>query len=155
MPDDDIPTEEERREAEALARALERGHAAADLPEDALETAHLLRYSHDGGALGPDRRDAILADVLEHARPPERRKRSLWLRIWLGLGAATAAAAAIVLFRVASPEPPVAAALPDPPKRLLRAQANATTGRDLASVDSEMKGYRIAVYDALEARYRR
>ena len=156
--DDDEPTEEERREADALARALARGHApdgAKAVPEDALGAAAFLRHAKDGGVLPGDKAEAILADVLARARPPEPR-RALRFRIFGALGLAAAAAAAAFLVARA-PGPDGATVLPSPPRALLEAQIDAAGGRvaTLDALATETRGYRASVYGALHDRYGR
>lgn len=150
--------EEELREAEALAQALERGAASDALPEDALQAAALIRYGADGGALAKDREDAILADVLAAAervasRASAERPRAPWWRWALGF-AGLALAAALVLLFLRPPSEGTPTALPTPSRALLEAQLarvdeSASDGR----FEEEMGHYRGAVYAALEARY--
>jgi hypothetical protein len=153
MPDEEEPTPEELEEAAALARALDRGQSHGRVPEDALTAAHLLRYAKDGGALGPVRSEAILADVLERARPPApSRARRFTLAGLLALGAA--AGAALYL----APRAPVTAArLPEPPMTLLSAQADAARARasGVTALSAEMGSYRARVYATLEESYSR
>lgn len=159
MTSDDEPTSAELEEAEALARALDRGHAPERSPEDALGAAAFLRYTKDGGALDAARADAILADALERARPPEvpSRARQWGWRVFGALGFAGAAtAAALIVARAPFFEEP-ASALPAPPRALLEAQIDAAGGR-VASLDAltaETSGYRKSVYGALHDRYDR
>src|SRR5690348_192369 len=94
-PDDD-PTEDELREAEALAKALERG-TARSAPEDALGAAALLRHANHGSALSDETADRILADALAHARPPSPAPRRWRLFGVLGLAFAGAVAAAFLV----------------------------------------------------------
>ena len=64
---EDEADETERREAEALARALEGelpGEHAPHLPEDALATAALLRHGGARGELSEDRAGAVLKALL-------------------------------------------------------------------------------------------
>lgn len=151
MNDDDID-DIELREAEALAAALDRGRASEGLPDDALETAALLRYSEDGGALAPDREDALLEEVLHvadrvAAREPRRRAARGWVFGGLGL------AAGLALLIALRPEPP-STVLPTPSARLLQAQlARMDDASHEPRFDDEMRAYRGAVYSALEARY--
>ena len=153
---EDEHDEAERREAEALARALERGHALDDLPEEALQTAALLRYSADGGELSEGRRESILDEVLEAAdraaaKQPEAAA-TPWWRWTLGLVGAGAAVALLLLFVVRpNPDP---TALPAPTAALVGAQIDRLQGDD-DGFDEAMQGYRGDVYAALEARYRR
>ncbi len=158
---DDEPTEEELREAEALVRALERGSAQEALPEDALETAALLAYSRDGGALSDERRAAILDDLLANAKLPQPKstRGPSWLA-WLLPAVGVAAAAGVALLVVVTAEratPPAAAGLPAPPPALLTAQAAAAGGtrREAEVLGERMQSYRGEVYAALEARYPR
>jgi hypothetical protein len=156
--DDEEPTEAEFQEAEALARALDRGHAPAGTPEDALGTAAFLRHAKNGGALDAGRAEAILAEALARARPPRApRWQGQWRwRLFGALGLATAgAAAAVVVAR--APILDSTEALPAPPRALLEAQIDAAGGR-VASLDTlatETRGYRATVYDALRDRYGR
>ncbi|MEM9067949.1 MAG: hypothetical protein AAGE52_05560 [Myxococcota bacterium] len=148
----DLPAnEEELREAAALARALERG-TAEEPPEDALQMAALLSFSHDEGALDPDRSAAILEDVFKEARV-RRPEKAPWWRWLIPVGVAGAAAAVAVIF-VMKPAPPSGPmALPTPGSELLQAQAAAASGA-ATKLDSEMEDYRSTVLAALEDRYR-
>jgi hypothetical protein len=169
------PSEEELAEAEALARALERGTGTEALPDDALSTAALLRYSQDGGELADERKSAILDEVLATAKPkpaPATVEKPLlgWLK-WLvpigGLGAVAAVALALlVAMPSASPDTAPSASevatvaptdLPAPGVALLRAQAEAASAAEGADVvlASEMRTYRGALFAALEERYGR
>lgn len=172
--DDDEPTEDELREAEALARALDRGTGTSELPEDALETAALLRYAHGEGDLADNRKKAIFEDVLATAKPrphEEAAKSPAWLVImkWLVPTGVLAAAAvwAIVALNVnvdtdgtpgdgAPDESAVlATTLPSPGVELLRAQARAASedAEDATLLASAMQSYRGDMYAALEQRY--
>jgi hypothetical protein len=152
--DDDLPpSEEELAEAEALARALERGTARGAVPEDALRAGHLLRYAKDGGALDPARRDAILDEALRHARVPAPKRPIRWSLLG-ALGLAAAGAVALVVTRQGAPA--VAATLPAPSRALLGAELEATRSREgLAALGTEMTPYRAQMYAVLEERYRR
>jgi hypothetical protein len=150
-PDDTEPTAEELAEAEALARALERGHGSAS--EKDLETAALLRYAKDGGALDPERSEAILHDALANARPPAKRS---WRIVLFGsFGLAAAAAVALLVLR--NETQVTASALPNPPRALLDAQIRATAGESatLEPLGAELQPYRVAVYSALREHYGR
>jgi hypothetical protein len=149
--DDEEPTAEELAEAEALARALERGHATGATPEDALGAAALLRFAKDGGALAPERSERILEDVLGRAKP--RRARPRLGPTLLGLLGLSAAGVASMMFVVRSqaPEP---ASLPAPPRELLEAQLSAANMRSsLTTLDIETTRYRRAFYAKLRERY--
>jgi hypothetical protein len=156
MRDDETYDAEEPREALALARALERGSADEGPPEDALQTAALLRYSAGSGVLADERADAVLDEVLALAdrvagQPAPARAKTRWW--WLGaLG--LAAAAGLVLLVLRRPPEALPTALPAPRAELVQAQL---ARLEDAAVDeryeAEMRGYRGAVYAALEARY--
>ncbi len=160
--DDDMdlePTEEELREAAALAQALDRGSAREGLPDDAFEIAAMLRFGADGGELGEDRSDAILEEALRTARPRRpRAEKGAWWR-WLvpaGLVTAAAAAALIGVLATQAPETPTTAAvLPDPSSALLQAQAAAAAGDDPAALDRAMEAHRAQVLERLSERYER
>lgn len=160
MTEDDIEAQE-RAEAEALAHALERGAARGELPEDALQTAALLRYSAGGGELAADREEAVLADVLADAeRMAERRAAAPrpaaapWWRWLLGFG--TAAAVVALILVLAWPRAAVAPAeLPAPDPSLVSAglaRLSDEAGDDAAYREA-LSGYRASVYGALGARY--
>ncbi len=162
------PSEEELAEAEALARALDRGTGTPSLPDDALATAALLRYSQDGGELPGARKSQILDDVFAQAKPARVETRASgvawlsWLK-WLvpvaGLGAVAAAVLVFVVLPQAAPGPTemAATALPAPRIELLRAQARAAMpGADAdAELSAAMRSYRGELYAALEERYGR
>jgi hypothetical protein len=149
MHDEDDPSEEELREAEALARALDRGHAPTP-PDDALGAAALLRYARRGATLPEARHDAILSEAIQGARRRERPIRRFFLLSALGLS--LAAAFALVVSRTTRSEPSL---LPAPPTTLLSAQAEAARpgAGNLATLGAEMKPYRDSVYAKLEERY--
>jgi len=151
-PDDIEPTAEELAEAEELARALERGHGPA--PAKELETAALLRYAKDRGALDPARSQLTLDDALSRARP--RKRTSSWRVILIGAFGLSAAAAATLLALQSGPAPE-ASALPAPPRALLDAQIRATTSEaaSLEPLGAELKPYRVAVYSTLREHYGR
>ena len=149
--DDDEPTAEELADAERLARALERGHSAEPVPDEALATAALLRFSRDGGALSAESAERIFEEALSGATPARRKLRwGYTLFGLLGLAAAGAASVTLVV-RSQEPEP---AALPEPPRALLDAQVAAASIRSsLATLDDETTKYREAFYAKLRKRY--
>jgi hypothetical protein len=149
-PDDDEPTADELRDAEALARALESAPGGGAAPDDALGAAALLRYARDGGALHSERAERILAAALpKKRRAPALGRRWRWFGA-LGLGFAAAATALLVL------SPRRSEGLPTPPRALLEVEASAAAqSADLDALNREMKSYRGAVYASLEERYRR
>lgn len=151
-PDDTEPSAEELAEAEALARALDRGSGSA--AERDLETAALLRFAKDGGALDPARSQAVLDDVLSRAKPP--RRAPSWRLILFGALGLSAAGAAVLLF-VAQAPVPEASSLPAPPRALLDAQIQATAAQtaSLEPLGAELKPYRVAVYTAIREHYGR
>lgn len=161
--DESEPSDQELVEAAALATALERGHAQDGLDEESLAAAALLRYSHDGGELDPERAEALLADVLrESSIEPagERERPSSFARLlkWLAipaLGVSTLAAAAIfvaVLSESAPVEPPTpTAGLPTASPALLREQIDSFG--DAAASRRALAAHRRATFAALAAHY--
>lgn len=158
LTDEAVLTDAERREAEALARALDRG-SADDPPDDALSAAALLRYSQDGGDLAQERREAIFADVLATARPkrPSLDVKRGWLAWLFPAGGLAMTAAAVALFvSLQTSTPPVALQLPAPDPGLLTAQVAAaadTSEQTHEALASQMQAYRGDVLTALEERY--
>jgi hypothetical protein len=142
-------SDKEKREAEALARALEGDGSPQEIPTDALETAGLLRASREDAGLDPARQQKILDRIL-----PEKKKRIPWLR-WL----VPAAGAAGVLFLVMmvpiySKAPQQAAVVfPAPPRDLLMAQARAARDKDLKGLEKKMQKYRGQLYASLAGKY--
>lgn len=160
--DDDMelePTEEELREAAALAQALDRGSAREGLPDDALEIAAMLRFGADGGELADDRADALLDEALRAARPRRpRAEKGAWWRWLVPAGLVTAAAAAGVIGVLAmrgDETPTTAAVLPEPSNALLQAQAAAAAGDDPEALDRAMEAHRAQVLARLAERYSR
>jgi len=149
--DDDAPTPEELREAEALARALE-GDPQAAPPADVMPAVGLLRHARARG-LDPARAQALGAKLRAEvtARPPRR-----WLWFLLPPLLVTAAAGLLLVPMATSPSaPPVAShspSAPPPPARpseaLLAAQAAVARGDRgaLDTLDREMRGYRRALF---------
>ena len=166
MEDERDPTEEELREAAALARALQ-GEAAEDAPEDALETAALLRAGQQGelselreravqkrvlqaeGAAEVDESGAESSGGEEDAEAPATR----WLR-WIAPAATVAAAAAMMLVFIPG-DRPEGTSLPAPGAGLLRAQALAAQGKgaEAAMLQAGMRRFRARYFAALERRY--
>lgn len=148
-PEDDEPSGQERLEAEALARALDRGTAREPVPDDALGTAALLRFAHGAAELDPERSRAILEEALATRRKPPVFRR---IGIWASLGLATAAVGTFLLARTSEPS-----LLPPPPPELLSAQLSAAhpgSRESLAALEAEMRPYRGRVYAALGERAR-
>lgn len=152
MQEDEEPTPEELREAEELARALDRGHGGSSLPEDALGAAALLRYSKNGATLSPERSDAILADAIAGVGRRRKGPRRFFLLSAVGLSMA----AALVLFILRS-ESQRSAPLPAPSEALLTAELDAArpNAENAVALGTEMQPYRESVYAVLEERYRR
>ncbi|MEO8183673.1 MAG: hypothetical protein ABI895_32990 [Deltaproteobacteria bacterium] len=99
-PHDDLPpSEEETQAANALREALEGRRAGTHLPEPALETAALLRFSTDAGQLSDERRAALRAELMASLPqlPASRRTVRKGLRHWLGLGLTLAGGATAVV----------------------------------------------------------
>jgi len=136
---DDEPTPEEKREAEALARALEGQASDGPAPPEVMETAAHMRYVQSGGALAPERAAALAATLKSapRARPG---------RAWLvgGIAGLAAATALVIMVPLTMRRSQPAARAPRPSLSLLRAQANATRGgvQALAALDAEMRAYR-------------
>jgi hypothetical protein len=112
LPPMDPADDEERRSADALARALDGGPAGPDLPQAALETAALLRLSAGVHRLGDERRAQIRRELLDQlARAPRSKqeqtpRRVIAVRRWLLLAFPLAGAAALALLVfVRGPEP--------------------------------------------------
>lgn len=105
----DAPDEEELRAAEALGAALEGRSVSPHLPQQALETAALLRFSGAHAELAAARRSEIRAALLASlpARTPARRRRfsfMLWIPAALGAGLAVVFASQ-ALFDSEAPSP--------------------------------------------------
>ena len=146
--DEADPTPEELREAEALARALDAQAPDGAAPRDALETAALLRYARDGGALAPERVRALAERVrIERARRSRTRRRARLVASAIG-GALALAASLLLVLRPSSPDlaPPG-----PPPLALLTAQTRAATREPgaLAALDVEMQRYRRQLHASL------
>ena len=143
MIDEKEPTDEERREAEALARALD-GQEGEAPPADALEAAALLRATRHA-ALSDVRARAVRERIFPH---PRRLK-------WLAPAAAVVAVAATLVILVGArrsrPTP-----IPAPSAALLSAQAEAARphGATGTLLDREMLAYRQGVLATLGVRYR-
>ena len=148
------PTDDELREAAALAHALEGSLAAGSAPPpDALEAAALLSGSSRSMQLDPARSAAILAELQSRVRPPARRPR--WVRV--AVGAAGMAAAAMLAFVVPQRgmAPPAPHPLPRAPAELLSAQLASirNPGVGAADLDRELHAYRETLYAALERQH--
>ena len=170
-PEDEEPTEEELREAAALAAALEpdaaartegvgAGGDAPHAPGDALETAALLRQARAPLAVPPAHEPIAAARVgpaLDARRSRGRRRARLWIATSL---VAPAAAAAWLLFATTlnrHATSPAASLPPAPTADLLAAQAEATRGGGQASaaltaLDSKMRAYRRQYHEGLRRR---
>jgi ferric-dicitrate binding protein FerR (iron transport regulator) len=135
--DDEAITEEERREAAALAAALDEGTWPDEgpRPDDALEAAALLRHGR-AEPLDPARSQRALRRALAAHRRPR------WRRVIVAATGALAVAATVLL----ALRPPGPTPLPPPPRPLLRAEEG--PAREAARA-----AYRGRVYDALRARY--
>lgn len=162
MSDEDID-ETERAEAEALAHALDRGSAQDDLPEDALQTAALLRYSAGAGELPGDREEAVLAEVLAAAEKAAAKRTEApreegvpWWRWLFGIGGVAALVALALFLWIGRGGPATPTALPTPSASLIgHGLERLAPGGDDAAFRSEMRDYRASVYDALSERYER
>jgi len=161
-PEDDepspSPSEEELREAAALAHALETdarpdtSHAAP--PTEALEAAALLRHARAPLAVPPAHEPIAAAQATQALQARRGRRARRWIAASL---LAPAAAAAWLLFANVlsrSAPPPVAIRPPVPTTGLLAAQADAARGgrAALARLDQEMRAYRRQYHDGLRRR---
>ncbi len=161
-PEDEQPSEDELREAAALAAARENEAAGgAGAPSDALETAALLRQARAPLTVPPAHEPITAAQVapaLEGRRTPRPRRSRMWIAISV---LAPAAAAGWLFFaqrpmqRGAGPiQPKIYVAPPAPSSDLLAAQAAATrgggpAGAALARLDQEMRAYRRLYHEGL------
>jgi hypothetical protein len=149
MTDDDQPTPEELRQAEALARALEGQPAAAAADSEDLAVAGLLRFARSEGILDPARATALGAGLRgEAGRQRRRRRAARWLLVLMPLTLSAAAAAFLLV-----PRRPPAVVLPSPSPALLATQAAAARGNDGAfdALDRQMREYRRLMFKQLRA----
>jgi hypothetical protein len=149
---DKEPTEKERLEAEALARALEGDGSSEGIPADALETASLLRASREDAGLDPARSKEILDKILPEKEEP---RRIPWLR-WLVPVAGVAGVLFLVMMVPMYSKAPQQAAprLPAPPRSLLMIQARAAARtEDLRALEKKMRAYRGRMYASLSGKY--
>jgi hypothetical protein len=131
--EDDAPSPEELREAEALARALE-GDPGVAAPADVLPVVQLLRHAHSPAQLSDERSQALAARL--RVAPVARARRRWWL-----VAPLAAAAAAGMLFASLRGTPVTELR---PSGALLAAQAAAARGdrAALERLDREMRSYR-------------
>jgi len=162
---EDDADEQEQAEAEALARALESADASST-PDDALETASLLRAVAQPGELSQARADAVLAAlgpaVARYVKPQRAR-----VAVWIAAGGMAAAAAAALYLSVPRASEPrqhdavAASDLPVPAPALLAAQSALSSSdaqRDLvlsrrATFEREMRAYRERMLSKLKRSY--
>lgn len=148
MQDDDEATDEEGREAEALARALDGGgEPGAATPTDALAVSALLRHGLGAGDLDPARAQAISARVRKGVVPGRR-----WGRWWLWIAPPVAALVTAGVLLVPLRRSPLApGSAPLPSGALLAAQAAAARGggEGLAALDRQMREYRRAIFQQM------
>jgi hypothetical protein len=163
------PSDMELREAEMLARALERGVSPEAPPEEALEAALLLRVAQDP-ALSSSRRQAIWEELAGHRSLSVRSTHEseevrpfawFWLLVpafgvgalvlYLGVGDTQSG---LVAMKAAAAE-----GIPPPSPQLLEAQARllgarAPTSSERREFTERMGEYRSAVLSVLEERHR-
>lgn len=149
--DDREASPDEIREAAELARALERG-TADEAPDDALQTAALLRYGTDA-ELDDRRAEDILDELLRSVPAREPSPRPGWRRWLWAAGGAVGLAAAIGIF-IASRESD-RATLPAPDLSLLQAQAAAARPGGDEAYAQELAAYRRGMLRAMQERYGR
>ena len=142
-------SDKEKREAEALARALEGDGSPEEIPTEALEAAGLLRAGREDSGLDPARQREILDKIL-----PVKKKRIPWLR-WLVPVAGVAGVLFLVMtVPILSKAPQQAAVVfPAPPRELLMAQAQAAREKDLKGLEKKMQKYRGEMYASLAGKY--
>jgi len=163
---DEPISEQELQEAEALARALERGAADRTPPEDALEAAALLRIAHRP-ELSAERKQAVWQNVLAEtaatrAKASETKAASSFGWRWLWALVPAAGVGILVLSvqvgswrDAASMDQAISSreafAVPPPPQRLLEAQAQFLGDPSKrGAFDEQMAAYREVVLAALE-----
>jgi len=83
---DEPADEQETQAANALRQALEGRPGGTHLPEPALETAALLRFSSDAGRLSQRRRATLRAELMASLAPARPAQPRTGWRHWLGLG---------------------------------------------------------------------
>ncbi|MBW1810722.1 MAG: hypothetical protein JRJ87_21195 [Deltaproteobacteria bacterium] len=152
---DKEPTKQEALEAEALAKALDGDGTGHELAGDALETAALLRASHDSGELSAERENAVLQKILAEARNSGQKDPIAWLRWLIPAGGLAAAAVVGIVFASGILSPFSPASLPKPDITLLKAQSEAARG-DPASISvlrTGMQTYRRSMYASLSEHY--
>ncbi len=151
-PGDGEPTAEERRDAAALAEALDRDGLAAlsaDVPD--IEVAALVHRVAHAESLSPDA-EARVAGVLGFPAIV-RSRRAASVATVVSTMAVAAAAALIFLVRPDATGPVQVSPAP----ALLRAQANAIGGEaeQLDALTLAMRDYRGTLHGELETRYGR
>jgi hypothetical protein len=143
-PEDAPPTDEERREAELLARALEDRAPDVSGVEDAVGAARMIRASQH-----LELTELRARVVLEGAWRTRSQRAAVPIA-----GFAAAAAAAVIAFVASTPHRPTH--LPPPDVELVRAQlAAARAGADpaLAQLEQARANYRGELYAALRRAY--
>ncbi|MEM9860424.1 MAG: hypothetical protein AAF938_02310 [Myxococcota bacterium] len=138
LEDEDLPTEEELAEADALANMLE-GGTDEGVAEPLQEAAALLRFAADGAALSDDGRAAAKTRIGEKQSGEKR-------RLVAALSGAIAAAAAAAVLLLQTPE----VALPSPSLQLLQAQARAARGEDAGALDEALVAHRRQLLGTLQ-----
>lgn len=135
------PTEQELKDAAALAEAMDQSESASASQRE-LAAVALMKFANQG-PLDEVRLQRAQTNAWERAR---RKRRAL---MWMAPSVAFAAAAALLLLLTS---PRAEAVLPAPDASLLRAQADAVRG-DATSLDSAMKLYRRRMYTAMRNQY--
>lgn len=111
MTDDPKYDDAELAEAEALARALERGHAPPSSVDDAVDAADVVRMLK-APLLHEDRLEATLAETTQRIAAARRRSRARLFALGAAGGALAMAAAAMLIVRGRSFEPSPHSAAP-------------------------------------------
>ncbi|MEM7604547.1 MAG: hypothetical protein AAF411_04250 [Myxococcota bacterium] len=143
LEDEDLPTEEELAEADALANMLE-GGTDEGVAEPLQEAAALLRFAADGAALSDDGRAAAKTRIGE--KQSGEKQSGEKRRLVAALSGAIAAAAAAAVLLLQTPE----VALPSPSLQLLKAQARAARGEDAGALDEALVAHRRQLLGTLQ-----
>jgi hypothetical protein len=144
-------SDKEKREAEALARALEGDGSPEGIPDDALQAAGLLRASREDAGLDPARQQEILEKILPEKKP----RRIPWLRWLVPVAGVAGVLFLVMMVPIYSKAPQQAAApFPAPPRSLLMVQARAATRHeDIKALEKKMRAYRGRMYASLSGKY--
>ena len=144
---------EELAEADAMMRALSRGHQAEDFDADSYAVAALLQRAE----LTEDEADAAWKEtevgVRKHLeRHAPKVEQSGWFRWWLP-AMSVAAAIALLMYAVRVDHFQVATLLPQADAKLLSSQVAVANGSKLSTLDAPMAEHRRNVLASIRKRY--